>query len=79
MQFSVEQKWLRCFVVLLHPVLPEKIGDKQRDAGTGPGSRISEADTEEAGACRNESDDAEAAGELDDTREHGDQSLIQSL
>ena len=35
MQFSVEQKWLRCFVVLLHPVLPEKIGDKQRDAGTG--------------------------------------------
>lgn len=75
----MEQKWLRCFVVLLHPVLPEKIGDKQRDAGTGPGSRISEADTEEAGARRNEGDDAEAAGELDDAGEHGDQSLIQSL
>ena len=37
--------------------------------------RISEADTEEAGARRNESDDAEAAGELDDAGEHGAQSL----
>lgn len=76
MHFRVREKCLHRHGTLLHPVLPEKIGDKQRDAGTGPGSRISEADTEEAGACRNESDDAEAAGELDDTREHGDQSLI---
>ena len=75
----MEQKCLRCFAALLHPVLPEKIGDKQRDAGTGPGSRISEADTEEAGARRNESDDAEAAGKLDEPGEHGDQSLIQAL
>ena len=72
----MREKCLHRHGTLLHPVLPEKIGDKQRDAGTGPGSLISEADTEEAGACRNESDDAEAAGELDDTREHGDQSLI---
>lgn len=75
----MEQKCLRCFAALLHPVLPEKIGDKQRDAGTDPGSRIGEADTEEAGARRNESDDAEAAGKLDEPGEHGDQSLIQSL
>jgi len=75
----VEQKCLRCFAALPHPVLPEKIGDKQRDAGTDPGSRIGEADTEEAGARRNESDDAEAAGKLDDPGEHGDQSLIQAL
>ena len=79
MLFPVEQKCLRCFAALLHPVLPEKIGDKQRDAGTDPGSRIGEADTEEAGARRNESGDAEAAGKLDDPGEHGDQSLIQSL
>lgn len=75
----MEQKCLRCFAALLHPVLPEKIGDKQRDAGTDPGSRIGEANTEEAGARRNESDDAEAAGKLDDPGEHGDQSLIQAL
>mgnify|MGYP005942204519 FL=1 len=75
----MEQKCLRCFAALLHPVLPEKIGDKQRDAGTDPGSRTGEADTEEAGARRNESDDAEAAGKLDDPGEHGDQSLIQAL
>lgn len=75
----MEQKCLRCFAALLHPVLPEKIGDKQRDAGTDPGSRIGEADTEEAGARRNESDDAEAAGKLDEPGEHGDQSLIQAL
>ena len=75
----MEQKCLRCFAALLHPVLPEKIGDKQRDAGTGPGSRIGEADTEEAGARRNECDDAEAAGKLDAPGEHGDQSLIQAL
>ena len=75
----MEQKCLRCFAALLHPVLPEKIGDKQRDAGTDPGSRIGEADTEEAGARRNESDDAEAAGKLDEPGEHGDQSLILSL
>lgn len=75
----MEQKCLRCFAALLHPMLPEKIGDKQRDAGTDPGSRIGEADTEEAGARRNESDDAEAAGKLDDPGEHGDQSLIQAL
>ena len=79
MLFPVEQKCLRCFAALLHPVLPEKIGDKQRDAGTDPGSRIGEADTEEAGARRNESDDAEAAGKLDEPGEHGDQSLIQAL
>ena len=79
MLFPVEQKCLRCFAALLHPMLPEKIGDKQRDAGTDPGSRIGEADTEEAGARRNESDDAEAAGKLDDPGEHGDQSLIQAL
>ena len=76
MLFPVEQKCLRCFAALLHQVLPEKIGDKQRDAGTDPGSRIGEADTEEAGARRNESDDAEAAGKLDEPGEHGDQSLI---
>ena len=75
----MEQKCLRCFAALLHPVLPEKIGDKQRDAGTDPGSRIGEADTEVAGARRNESDDAEAAGKLDEPGEHGDQSLIQAL
>ena len=75
----MREKCLRRLGTLLHPVFPEKIGHKQRDAGTDPGSRIGEADTEEASARRNESDDAEATGKLDDAGEHGDQSLIQSL